>query len=136
MKPLPLALALAVAAFALPTGSAGPLDNVQCMDVYSRTDVGTYSIVRRDSCAPPEVYTCPYEGAPIEQCQDALTLQASAAAAEGPSVDCYMVYTRHDVGQYSIVRRTSCSVPEVYRCPYQGAPISSCDNLLTVLRAA
>lgn len=103
------------------TVAAGP----ECMDVYSRTDVGTYSVVRRDSCAPPELYECPYEGAPTSQCRDLLRLEAASTVA-----GCYMVYTRTDVGTISVVRRTSCSAPEAYRCPYEGAPIERCEPLL------
>ena len=40
---------------------------VQCMPVYSRTDVGQLSIVRPDSCSA-YYYWCPYEGAPISEC--------------------------------------------------------------------
>lgn len=104
--------------------------SVECMDYYTRVDVGTYSVVRRDSCAPPELYSCPYEGASTDRCQDLLTLESSA------SVDCFPVYSRTDVGTYSIVRRTSCSPPEVYSCPYEGAPISSCENVLAVRSAS
>ena len=53
---------------------------LQCYDVYSRTDVGTYSIVRRNSCAPPEVYQCPYEHAPISSCQSLLEATAAPSA--------------------------------------------------------
>lgn len=52
----------------------------------------------------------------------------SADAIDPPN--CYQVYTRYDVGTTSVVRRNSCAVPEVYQCPYQGAPISSCEHLL------
>jgi hypothetical protein len=116
-----------------PTCLVAPLaasSDVQCMDVYGRTDVGTYSVVRRDSCSPPELYQCPYEGAPTNECQDLLTLESSA------SVDCYPVYSRTNVGTYSIVRRTSCSPPEVYSCPYENAPIQGCENVLGLRSAS
>ena len=40
---------------------------VQCMPVYSRTDVGQLSIVRPDSCSA-YLYWCPSEGAPLSEC--------------------------------------------------------------------
>ena len=43
----------------------------QCMQVYQRTDVGTIAIVRKDSCSL-DVYECPYEGAPITECEHLL----------------------------------------------------------------
>lgn len=102
--------------------------DVQCMDVYSQTQVpGTnYWLVRRDSCSA-QLYECP-EGysPPAPPCREASLLEASSASTAG----CYMVYTRNDVGEYSVVRRTSCSPPEVYHCPYEGAPIGQCDPLL------
>lgn len=63
----------------------------------------------------------------------ALAPSATAAAATGASgaVDgCYMVYTRYDVGQLTVIRRTSCSPPEPYWCPYPGAPLQDCEGLL------
>jgi hypothetical protein len=69
MKTLIVAALLLLTAIAIvPSGSADP----QCYPVYSRTDIGTYSIVRRSSCSVPEVYSCPYEGAPIDQCDNVL----------------------------------------------------------------
>lgn len=60
-----------------------------------------------------------------------VSLGAPVVAAEPiEPPNCYQVYTRYDVGTYSIVRRNSCAVPEFYQCPYQGAPISSCRGLL------
>jgi len=44
------ALVLLTALAAVPSGAAKPLDDPQCMPVYSRTDVGQLSIVRPDSC--------------------------------------------------------------------------------------
>ena len=114
------------------TASAGP--DVQCMDVYSQTYLANgYWLVRRDSCSV-QVYQCP-EGysPPAPPCQEASLLEASASAS---TLSCYMVYTRNDVGQYSVVRRTSCSPPEAYHCPYQGAPIEQCDPVTDVLRAS
>ena len=104
----------------------------QCMDVYSETYLGAgYWLVRRDSCSA-QLYQCP-EGysPPAPPCEEASLLQASASTAA-----CYMVYTRTDVGEYSIVRRTSCSPPEVYHCPYEGAPIEQCDSALEILRVS
>lgn len=105
----------------------GSTPDVQCMDVYSETYlVGPYWLVRRDSCSA-QLYECP-EGydPPAPPCREASLLEASAVAS-GP--DCYPVYTRNDVGTVSVVRRTSCSVPEVYRCPYEGAPIDRCHRV-------
>lgn len=54
----------------LPAADAKP-EEPQCMPVYQRTDVGTLSIVRKDSCSL-DVYECPYEGAPISSCEHLL----------------------------------------------------------------
>lgn len=93
--------------------------DVQCMDVYSRTDVGTLSIVRRNSCAAPEFYQCPSPGAPLSSCHGLLeaTLTSSALDAE-----CMDVYSQtHVAGPYWIVRRDSCSV-QLYECPTGSSP--------------
>ena len=68
MKALILASLVLLTALAslAPAGAAEPLDP-QCMPVYSRTDVGQLSIVRKDSCSA-EFYWCPSEGAPISEC--------------------------------------------------------------------
>ena len=67
MKALILAALVLLTVLAIvPTSDAKPLDP-QCMPVYSRTDVGQLSIVRRDSCHA-EYYWCPYEGAPVSEC--------------------------------------------------------------------
>ena len=67
MKALLLAgLVLLTLLATVPFGSAAPPEP-QCMDVYSRTDVGQLSIVRRDSCHV-EFYWCPVQGAPISEC--------------------------------------------------------------------
>ncbi len=109
----------------------GSTPDVQCMDVYSETYLfGPYWLVRRDSCSA-QLYECP-EGynPPAPPCQEAQLLELSSSASPAPvGMDCYMVYTRNDVGTYSVVRRTSCSVPEVYECPYEGAPISQCHHV-------
>lgn len=68
----------------LAASASGP--DVQCMDVYSRTDAHTVSVVRRNSCAPPEAYQCPYPGAPIASCDPLLQAQAAAAAPLPPAV--------------------------------------------------
>lgn len=52
-----------------------------------------------------------------------------AAEAAPPEPQCMPVYQRTDIGTISIVRKDSCSL-DVYECPYQGAPISSCEHLL------
>ena len=128
------ALATAPGAQASDTGipwPGGQTPDFQCMDVYSETYLADgYWLVRRDSCSA-QIYECP-EGysPPAPPCQEASLLQASSSSA----LACYMVYTRTDVGQYSIVRRTSCSPPEVYHCPYEGAPIDRCESALNVLR--
>lgn len=109
----------------LAMSAAGP--DVQCMDVYRETHLaGPYWLVQRDSCSA-QVYECP-EGysPPGPPCQPAQVLSTDATAA------CYMVYTRHDVGTFSVVRTSSCAVPMAYQCPYEGAPISQCDNVLTL----
>lgn len=68
MKALLVASILLLTTLAiLPTGSAAPPEP-QCMQVYQRTDVGNIAIVRKDSCSL-EIYECPYEGAPINQCR-------------------------------------------------------------------
>lgn len=64
--------------------NAAPASPPGCYEVYSRTDVGTYSVVRRNSCAPPEAYECPYPGAPIDQCQS--LLQAKSASPGLPTL--------------------------------------------------
>lgn len=70
MKALILAgLLLLTALSVVPTTAAQ--DPSPCMPVYQRTDVGTISIVRKDSCSL-EVYQCPYAGAPTWQCQPLL----------------------------------------------------------------
>lgn len=57
-----------------------------------------------------------------------LSVLAVAPAAEAEPM-CMEVYSRHDVGNYAIVRRDSCSV-EVFYCPTPGAPIDKCEGLL------
>ena len=67
MKALILASLVLLTTLAMaPAGAADPLDP-DCMPVYSRTDVGQLSIVRKDSCSA-ELYWCPSEGAPISEC--------------------------------------------------------------------
>lgn len=39
-----------------------------CMYLYTRTDAGQLTVIRRSTCAPPEPYWCPYEGAPLNEC--------------------------------------------------------------------
>lgn len=39
-----------------------------CYYIYTRSDVGPLTVVRRSSCAPPEPYWCPYQGAPLSEC--------------------------------------------------------------------
>lgn len=61
-----------------------------------------------------------------------LTALATVPAAEAdPFGDpqCMPVYQRTDVGTLAIVRKDSCSL-DVYECPYEGAPITSCEHLL------
>lgn len=72
MKALTLALAASLLVLALPMVAAQPVDTPPCYEVYTRYDVGTYSIVRRNSCAAPEFYQCPYQGAPISSCRGLL----------------------------------------------------------------
>jgi hypothetical protein len=117
----------------LQSSSAGP--DVQCMEVYSQTYLASgYWLVRRDTCSA-QLYQCP-EGysPPSPPCQEASLLEASSASTAS-TAGCYMVYTRTDVGTYSVVRRTSCSPPEFYSCPYQGAPIDQCRGLLELSAA-
>ena len=54
----------------------------------------------------------------------------AAAAASTDAAGCYYIYTRNDVGQLTVIRRSSCSPPEPYWCPYPGAPLQDCDPLL------
>lgn len=64
----------------------------------------------------------------------AAPIAAAAMAADnapGADVGCYSVYTRNDVGQLTVIRRTSCSVPEFYWCPTPGAPPYDCDPLIS-----
>ncbi len=68
MKPLTFILLFAFIALGAPVASAEPIEPPQCMPVYQRTDVGTLSIVRKDSCSL-QVYECPYEGAPTTTCR-------------------------------------------------------------------
>ncbi|MEK6976543.1 MAG: hypothetical protein AABY18_09405 [Candidatus Thermoplasmatota archaeon] len=71
MKAILLAALLLLTALAVvPAADAAPPEP-QCMPVYQRTDVGTISIVRKDSCSL-DVYECPYEGAPISSCEHLL----------------------------------------------------------------
>lgn len=71
MKALLIASVLLLTSLAvLPLANAQPPEP-QCMPVYQRTDIGTYSIVRKDSCSL-DVYECPYEGAPISSCRHLL----------------------------------------------------------------
>ena len=112
----------------------GSTPDVQCMDVYSEDQVpGTnYWLVRRDSCSA-QLYECPEGYSPsAPPCREASLVEASSASA----APCYMVYTRNDVGTVSVVRRTSCSPPEVYQCPYEGAPIDRCEPVLQSLLSA
>jgi hypothetical protein len=103
--------------------------DVQCMDVYSETYLfGDYWLVRRDSCSA-QLYECPPGyNPPAPPCHEADLLTMSTSTSAG-GLSCYMVYTRNDVREYSIVRRTSCSPPEVYQCPYEGAPIDKCHRV-------
>jgi hypothetical protein len=117
------------------TSSAAAPAGPQCMQVYQRTDVGTYSIVRRNSCAPPEVYECPYPKAPIPECEPLLRADA-AASADSSMAACYYVYQRYDAGPLTVVRTSSCAVPEFYKCPYEGAPIEDCSPLLELSATA
>lgn len=119
------ALAPTAQAYATPP-TASAVAAPDCMDIYNRWDAGTVSVVQRSSC-DYEVYQCPSPGADLSTCRNLLVME-STAAASGP--DCYMVYTRTDVGQLTVIRRTSCSVPEFYWCPYQGAPLYQCEPLV------
>lgn len=69
MKALLLAAILLLTTLALvPAADARPLPPVECMPVYSRTDVETIAIVRPNSCTV-RIYECPYQGAPISSCE-------------------------------------------------------------------
>jgi len=83
---------------------------VACMPVYSRTDVGTYSVVRRDSCSPPQVYECPYPGAPISSCQDLLQLRTASALASPMEAQptCLEYYSDWTVGPVHHHQTDSC----------------------------
>jgi hypothetical protein len=59
----------------------------------------------------------------------ALAVVPAAEADAIPSPDCMPVYSRTDVGPIAVVRPNSCTV-RVYECPYQGAPVSSCERIL------
>jgi hypothetical protein len=83
------------------TASAG---SVNCYEVYSRTNVGPYSVVRRDSCAPPQAYVCPYENAPIDQCQDLLQFNAAAAQQQ-----CLEYYSDWSIGPVHHHQTDSCN---------------------------
>jgi hypothetical protein len=85
--------------------------SVDCFPVYSRTDVGTISIVRRNSCSPPEVYQCPYEGAPLDQCTN--VLEVRSASSSEPM--CLYYYSEVGVGPVRHVQRDSCH-SENYVC--------------------
>ena len=60
-----LLLLLTTLAFAPAADAAPPTPD--CMPVYSRTDVGSIAIVRPNSCTV-RVYQCPYQGAPVSEC--------------------------------------------------------------------
>ena len=49
-----------------PAGAVEPAS--ACYYIYTRTDAGQLTVVRRSSCAPPEPYWCPYEHAPLSEC--------------------------------------------------------------------
>ena len=51
----------------VPAADADPLGDPQCMPIYSRTDVENLAIVRPNSCTV-RVYWCPYQGAPVSEC--------------------------------------------------------------------
>lgn len=81
----------------LAMSSVGPdsTPDVQCMDVYSQTELaGGYWLVRRDSCSA-QVYWCP-EGSspPSASCQEAQILAAAAAEVDLPDYHC-LPYERH-----------------------------------------
>lgn len=61
-----------------------------------------------------------------------LTLLATvpAGSAAPPTPDCMPIYSRTDVENLAIVRPNSCTV-RVYWCPYQGAPLSECEALVS-----
>lgn len=71
MKALLLSALLLLTLIASVPADARPIDEPQCMPVYSRTDVGQLSIVRPDSCHA-SYYWCPYEGAPVSECDPLL----------------------------------------------------------------
>ncbi len=59
----------------------------------------------------------------------AIVAVAPAGVVE-PASACYYIYTREDVGQLTVIRRSSCAAPEPYWCPYEGAPLNECDRLI------
>ena len=71
MKALILAALVLLSLLAIVPASDAKPPEPQCMPVYSRTDVGQLSIVRPDSCHA-YYYWCPYEGAPVSECDPLL----------------------------------------------------------------
>ncbi len=61
------ALVLLAALAAVPAADADPLPDVECMPVYTRVDVENLAIVRPSSCTVA-LYWCPYQGAPLSEC--------------------------------------------------------------------
>lgn len=102
------------AAFEVPW-PGGQTPDVECYMVYSRTDVEQYSVVRRNSCAVPEVYQCPYQGAPINQCRHVQDGLLTAQAAAPPEPMCMQYYQETEVGPVTRVQRDSCH-SETYVC--------------------
>ena len=136
---LTLTALLALVALSAPSAQAeielfDSTPDVQCMDYYSETYLfGHYWLVRRDSCSA-QLYECP-EGynPPAPPCQEAALFSDGSGSSDNSAsaqLECYPVYSRTDVEQVTIIRRNSCAPPEVYQCPYQGAPLGSCRPLL------
>ncbi len=84
--------------FVAAPAEAEPIPTMYCMPVYSEEHVGPVTVVRRDSCAVPEVYV----SEPFSRPDMPLPFY------------CMQVYTEETVGPVTVVRRNSCAVPEVY----------------------
>ncbi len=93
-----IGIGLLLTVVAAPAEAEPVAPDMMCMQVYSETELGPVTVVRRNSCAVPEVYV--NEG-------------FSNHGLPAPTMMCSQVYSETNVGPFTVVRRNSCAVPEV-----------------------
>ncbi len=92
-----IGIGLLLTVVATPADAAPELPTVYCSQVYSETNVGPVTVVRRNSCAAPEVF-----------------VNEGFSNPELPTIYCSQVYSETNVGPVTVVRRNSCAAPEIY----------------------